>query len=342
MNNKKMNNRTSKQDESRKQNGPHKGLSWILNYIVNRVGIFLVALVVFIAGSIIYPQFLTAQNIVSILWTVSILGLAASGVAFVTYSGHFADLSVVAIIAFSGNITITALPLGLFPALVCGLVAGVAIGLINGLIIGQLRANPILWTLAITIAMEGIQRVLWGNMPIYPNMDAGTAGETFISLFGKRVLGIPIPIILMIVTYLFFHILWKKTSFGMQIKYLGESYEAARLSGINVKRNVLLVFMISSLTSSIAGIFMASMGAVGGYYVGLGYDFRALTAVVLGGVMLDGARGSMIGVMGGVITIGAVTCLLTFLGMKFFQQGMITGMIFIVIVWFFTLREARR
>lgn len=330
-----------KQDESKKKAG-HKDPSWILDYILNRFGVFLLALGVFICGSIIFPSFRSAVNIVSILWAMSILGLVASGMGFVTYSGHYADLSVVATIAFSGNIAITALPLGLFPALVIGSAAGVGIGVVNGLVIGRLRANPILWTLAVTIVMEGIQRALWGNMPIYPNLESGTAGAIFVSLFGKNLLGVPIPIIVMIAAYLIAHILMTRTSFGKQITYLGASYEAARLSGINLKRNVLLVFVISAFSSSVAGIFMASMTGMGLYYVGQGYDFRALTAVVIGGVMLEGAKGSMIGAMGGVLVIGVITSLLTFLGMKFFQQAMITGMIFIAVVWLVSSRQARR
>ena len=305
----------------------------LMSGIFTRMGIYLIAGVFFIIGITVSPNFLTRQNILNIFWGVSILGLVACGMGFVTYSGHFADLSVPAIVAFSGNIAISFLKMGLFPALLLGLAAGMIIGVLNGVIVGYLRANPILWTIAVQIFMEGLQRFLWGNLQIYPDSEPGTPGSIFIRLFGMSVLGIPIPIIIMIVLFVIFQVVMKRTKFGMQTKLIGSSYLAAKYSGINVRGTVFFVFLISSFTSSIAGIFMSSMSGIGAFYLGEGYDFRALTAIVIGGVMLNGGMGNMIGVLGGVLTIGIIVNIMTFLSMKFYQQNIVTGLIFIIVVW---------
>jgi ribose/xylose/arabinose/galactoside ABC-type transport system permease subunit len=319
-----------------------RGRSTLVREAFASSGIFIVAIVIFLIGSILHKNFLTVQNVMNIVWGVSILGLAASGMTFVTYSGHMADLTLPAIISASGNIAITNLQLGLAPALLLGLATGLAIGVLNGLVVGYLRANPILWTLAVNIFMNGLQRLLWGNTQHYPGMRSGTAGQVFVRLFGTSVLGIPISVIIMIALFLAFQIIMKRSHFGMQIKMIGSSYDAAKYSGIAVKKITMLCFVISSLTTAIAGIFMSSMAGIGAFYLGDGYDFRALTAIVIGGVMLTGGRGNMIGVLGGVLTIGVILNLLSFIGLKFYQQNIVSGLIFILVVWLNSIQQRRR
>ena len=131
--------------------------------IYDRAGIYFIALLLLIAGTFVSDEFLTPKNLMSILNAISLLGIVAAGMAFVTYSGNMADLSIPSIMAFSGIISVAALPLGLAPALVLGISAGMLIGAMNGFVVGRFNANPILWTLAVAFFMEGFMRFTWSN-----------------------------------------------------------------------------------------------------------------------------------------------------------------------------------
>jgi ribose/xylose/arabinose/galactoside ABC-type transport system permease subunit len=126
------------------------------------------------------------------------------------------------------------------------------------------------------------------------------------------------------------------TRFGNQLKVVGSNYEAARLSGINVEKSIVLVYVISAICCSIAGIFLASVAKTGAYYNGDGYDFRAVTSVLLGGMTLAGGRGSMVGVFGGVMTIGMLTNIMNLIGIGTFAQWLVQGIVFLFIVWLST------
>jgi ribose/xylose/arabinose/galactoside ABC-type transport system permease subunit len=107
----------------------------------------------------------------------------------------------------------------------------------------------------------------------------------------------------------------------------------ARLSGINVVRSIILVYVINAVCCGIAGIFLASIAKTGAYYNGDGYDFRAVTSVLLGGMTLAGGRGTMYGVFGGVVTIGMLSNIMNLIGISTFNQWLVQGIVFLFIVW---------
>ena len=300
--------------------------------ILETAGIYAVAAVLVLVGTVVSSDFLTADNVLSILSAVALLGIVASGMAFVTYSGNMADLSLPAIMAFSGIIAVAALPLGLPAALALGIVAGLIIGAMNGLVVGALNANPILWTLAVAFFMEGFMRFTWSNNQIYPDTEPGTAGAAFIEVFRIAIGPIPLIVLVMFVLFILAHLVMTRTRFGRESRLVGSSRAAARTSGIRVSRVVFLNFMIAALAASIAGIFLTSMTKLGVFYLGQGYEFKAVTAVVIGGVMLSGGRGHMPGVFGGVLVIGLLTNIMTFLGITAFRQNIVTGIVFIAVV----------
>ena len=300
--------------------------------IYERAGIYLAAVLLVIVGCMVSGQFATARNFLSILNAVALLGIVATGMAFITYSGNMADLSLPSIMAFSGIITVAALPLGLALALVLGILAGMAIGAMNGLIVGRLNANSILWTLAVSFFMEGFMRFTWSNAQIYPDTAPGTAGAAFIHIFRIRLGPVPLIVVVMLFMFALSHFVMTRTRFGIESKLVGSSRDAAKGSGVNVKRVVLFNFLAASFAASIAGIFLTSMNKLGVFYLGKGYDFKAVTAVVVGGMLLSGGRGHMPGVLGGVLVIGLMTNIMTFMKINVFQQNIVTGTIFILVV----------
>ncbi|MFC1541114.1 ABC transporter permease [Candidatus Latescibacterota bacterium] len=303
-----------------------------MNRFTDTIGINLVAVVLVIIGYFVSPDFLTGDNFLNILRSVALLGIAASGMAFVTYSGNMADLSIPSIMAFSGIITVASLSLGLIPALILGILAGMSIGAMNGTVVGRLNANPILWTLAVSFFMEGFMRFTWSNSQIYPDTAPGTSGAAFTKLFRMNIGTVPLIVVFMTSMFILGHVILTRTRFGVETKLVGSSKAAAKASGINVPRVVMFDFLAASFAASVAGIFITSLNKLGVFYLGQGYDFKAVTAVVIGGMMLSGGRGNMWGVLGGVLVIGLLSNIMTFIGINTFQQNIVTGIVFITVV----------
>ena len=303
-------------------------------------GIYVVAVALIVVGMFVDSNFFTADNFLNVLRNVALLGIASCGMSYIVYIGKWCDLSLPSYMALSGTVAIACLPFGFIPALICGILAGMAIGALNGIVVGWLNANPILWTLAVVYFMEGFMRFTWSNTQIYPDqvlesrgLDT-TAAEQFLGIFKTNILSVPLIVIVMILLFVLCHFIFTKTKFGLYAKLVGSSLEAAKSSGVNVKRVILYAFLATAFFGSIAGIFITSLNKLGVFYLGQGYDFKSVTAVVIGGMMQSGGRGSMVGVFGGVIVIGLLSNIMNFIGINTFQQDIVTGLIFILVVGF--------
>ncbi len=308
--------------------------------ILNALGIYGVAGLFLVLGAILQAtgtinNFLTAQNMLNILDAVSLLGIVAVGMAFVTYSGHYADLSVPTTMALTGIVCVAMLKYGFWPAIIISFIVGLIIGGINAFAIGKLKANPIIWTLAVNYVSMGVIRLVWVNKQIYPDMQASTvkASDMFDNIYRLRFFDrIALPIIMLIILVIVLQFVLRKTRFGVQLKMTGAARNAATFSGINVERVIGTAFLICAVTATLGGLTVTSLSRVGAWYNGAGYDFKAVTAVVIGGVTLAGGRGSIIGVLGGVLIIGLMNNIMTLLGIGTFSQDMIRGAIFIIVV----------
>jgi len=311
-----------------------------LGGIVNQVGIYGVALLFILLGAAlqgagIINNFLSAQNFFNIIDAVALLGIVAVGMAFVTYSGHYADMSVPTTMALTGIVAVELLSFGFVQALLAALAVGLAIGLINAVVVGKFKANPIIWTLAMNYVTMGIIRFVWVNKQIYPDMktDDKLTVALFDNIFRYRFFNVVgLPVVVMLVMMVLAHILMTRTAYGAQLKLTGSARKAARFSGINVDKVVGIAFLLAAFTATVGGLTVTSLSRVGAWYNGAGYDFRAVTAVVIGGMTLAGGRGSIIGVMGGAFVIGLMNNIMTLLGIGTFSQDMIRGAIFIVVV----------
>ncbi len=307
-----------------------------VNIILEKLGIYSVAIILVVIGFAFFGnRFLSFNNFINMLDAITLLGIVSVGVSFVIYSGHFADLSIPTVMAFSGIIAVEFLKYGIVPAIISGLVVGLIIGVINGYVIGKIRANPVIWTLAMAYVTKGLMRWIWLNKQIYPDVKGGEtgAGHAFIQLYRATVFGnVSVSLLFMLILVVIGQFVFKRTKYGQQLKIIGSNFEVAKMTGINVTRLAQSTYIISSLAAAVAGIFLASLGKVGAYYQGEGYDFRAITAVVIGGLSLAGGRGSVLGVLGGVLVIGLLGNIMTLMGIDTFSQSVVTGTIFIIVV----------
>lgn len=320
--------------------------------LLSLLGVYLLVIGLFVLGWLMFPdRFVTLKNLMNVLRAVALLGIVSVGVAFVTHSRHYVDLSVPGIMALSGIVAISALPWGFAASLAAGMAAGLCVGIINGLVIGYLRLNPIIWTLAMMSVLSGVIRRAYGGRQVYPEK-ATAAGRAFLDLYHIEVcqielhlqsgtLSFPVPLIVVILVVLAVAaaLLMRKTGFGARLTLTGSAYEVARMTGINVRRTVASAFVISAVTSAVAGILLTSFNKVGASYIGRGYDFAAITAVVIGGVTLAGGRGGIAGVIGGVLVIGLMSNVMSLVAKEDFgfvigefEKAIVQGVLFIVVV----------
>jgi ribose/xylose/arabinose/galactoside ABC-type transport system permease subunit len=311
-----------------------------LSRIYSTAGVYGVAVLFLALGAVLQVtgaigNFLSAKNMLNIVDAVALVGIVAVGMAFVTYSGNFADMSVPTTMGLTGYICIELLRYGFVVALLGALAVGLAIGLLNGYVVGKFKANPIIWTLAVNYVTMGIIRLVWVNKQIYPDMVGSQqhAVSLFDAIYRLRFANlIGLPLVMLAVLVVVGQLVLARTSFGVKVKLTGSSPKAARLSGIAVERVVMVTFVLSAFTATIGGLAVTSLSRVGAWYNGAGYDFKAVTAIVIGGMTLAGGRGTILGVLGGSLIIGILNNIMTLLGIGTFSQDMIRGAIFIVVV----------
>jgi len=308
-------------------------------------------------GMMVSPNFMSWKNLLNILNAVSYLGIVATGISFVIYAGQYGDLSAPMTMALSGVICVEFMRYGLIYGIIAAVLTGVVIGLINGFLVGKLKTNAIIWTLAMNFILEGLVRWSYKGTQIYPDManaktyttgfflplmakldpdilklDLKSKAAAFNGLAATYPLGLPLVLFVMFAVMIIGFIVMSKTTFGNQLKVVGSNYNVGKMSGINCTKTIMLAFVASSVCASIAGVFLTSLNQVGAFYIGQGYDFIAVTAIILGGMSLAGGRGSIVGVFGGVFTLGLISNILTLFGIGTFTQKMITGVIFIIVV----------
>ncbi|HJN17608.1 MAG TPA: ABC transporter permease [Armatimonadota bacterium] len=303
---------------------------------------YLFVIFLLIIGRALSADFLSASNLLQVVRDVSILGIVAVGVGFITVSGHYVDLSIPGIMAVSGIVAVALLPHGFVIAVLAGLAVGTLLGLINGLVVGYLRLNPIIWTLAAMALIDGITRWAYGGKWIYA--DAATpSGALFEGIYRANIFGaVPLAVILLAAAAIVAHLVLHNTVYGRRLTLTGSAYSVASMTGVNVKRVVAVAFGVSGLMAALAGIIKTSLSMYGDVETGLTYDFQAITAVVLGGMVLAGGRGSIAGIIGGVLVIGLLGRILPLIpGVDQDMQLAIRGVIFVLVVAISTVYQRK-
>lgn len=309
--------------------------------IFNKLGIWVIVIMLLVLGMIVSKgQFMTSSNIQSILEAVALIGMVAPGMFFVVYCGNMNDMGIPSTMALAGMMTVQTINFGFPIAFLIGIASGVMIGIINGFMIGKLRANAIIWPLAMNLFISGVIRVVWQGKQLYADNVAKdtefaqNAAQTFYSISRTYIGGIislmAIVMLTMMAIAWFIH---SKTSFGQKVKIMGTNYEVAKCSGINTVKVTMLVYIIDGICAATGGIFFAALRKTASYENGMGYDFTCLTAVVLGGALLSGGKGSILGTFGGVIAYGILNNLLSWVGLGTYEKYFVQGLVFLFIVW---------
>ncbi|MDP6547020.1 MAG: ABC transporter permease [Phycisphaerae bacterium] len=287
-------------------------------------------------GAISFPAFATPLNLANISRQVSMPGLLALGMGFVILSGGI-DLSVGSIAALT---SIVAVLLGGWfgpAAVVAPILIGVAIGALNGVLITRGRIPPFIVTLAMMLGVRGLTFILAGDGLSAADGDVKFP-EWFEQIFRGDVLGIPNPVIILMVAFGVGIVVSKYTSFGRSVFAVGGSEEAARMMGLNVSKCQILVYMICGGCAGVAGLLLASRLKAVDPTATPGWELTAIAAVVIGGIPLTGGLGKIGHVIYGVLILGIIPNLINHLinhlniSLPPWYNEMIIGMLLLAVV----------
>ncbi len=283
-------------------------------------------------------KFLTMNNLMNIARQSSINALLGIGMLLPILTAGI-DLSVGSILAVSIMVMgIVSVTMGMSPflgILVC-LAVGAGFGLLNGLLLTKLRLpHPFISTLGTMNIARGIALIVTAAAPIagFPYM---------IQFLGREFLGpIPVSFILVIAVYITFHIFLTRTQTGRYIYAIGGNKEAARLSGINVDRVLVIVYTISGLMAGLAGLVM--VGRVNSAFplAGLSYELDAIAAVIIGGASFFGGVGTVWGTLIGAMIIAVLRNGLNLLNVSSDFQMTVIGVVIIAAVYVDVLRQRK-
>jgi len=291
--------------------------------------IFLAAffLLILIAASM-SDVFFTQRNITNLMRQIVTNGLISLGMLVVILTGGI-DLSVGPVVAFaaivvSGMIQNQHLPIPI--AIVIALAVGGLAGTFNGFMISRFKLQPFIVTLATLGAIRGLIYV-YSETPITPQ------DPTFRSVFGTPILGpFTLSVLIMLVMFVAAQLFLNRTTWGRAIVAVGGNEEAVRLAGINVRRHIMLAYIISGLCAALAGVLLASRLGIAQPSLGAGFELDAIAACVIGGAILGGGGGTVIGTFGGVLTLGLIDNLLNLFNVQSYYQQIFKGFIILIAV----------
>lgn len=298
-----------------------------LSYDATRV--LLGTLLVMIVTSIFSPYFLTVSNISSVLRSQAIIGIMAIGELFVILLGGI-DISIGAIFGIAGTVS-SLLLAAQVPVALCILVSiacGALVGLANGVLVARLKMAPFIVTLGTMGIVRGVNLILTGAQSM------GISNKAFLALDAGALLFIPVPLILLALFFVGSDIFLKGTVLGSRIYAIGGDEDAARMLGIKVERVKVLVFVLCGTLAAVGGVIGAAKVSASYPLAGSGYEFEVIAAVIIGGALMEGGKGTVLCSILGAIFIGMLKNCILQLGVSQYWQQALSGfaIIFVLIL----------
>jgi ribose transport system permease protein len=281
------------------------------------------------------PYFWTGQNIQALFLQMSVIGIIAIGETMVIITAGI-DLSVSTVVGLSGTMAAYLIvqygfnvPLGF----VSGILVGGAVGLLNGILITRLLLPPFIATLGTLSVAGGVAllvtngQAVFGLPDSFANLGTGTVGP------------IPVPVIILAGVAIFGYVLMSHTTLGRSAYAIGSNPETARLSGINIRLTLLLIYVIQGLLAGLGGVIDASRVITGQPLGGTNYNLQAIAAAVIGGASLFGGEGSILGALIGALLIELISNGSDLLNISTFWQEVILGIVIVLAVLYDQIRR---
>ena len=289
---------------------------------------FLILISLFL--TIATDTFLSVQNILTVLLQISVIGIVAIGQTMVMITAGI-DLSVGSVVGLSGvvaTLLIASLGIPLAPALALGILAGGLCGAINGLLVTGVKIPPFIATLAMMSVARGAALVLTGGVAVY------NLPDTFAWLGNGKILEIPVPVVILFIVAVVLGLVLNKTTLGRHAFAIGSNVETARMSGVNVSKELVKVYTISGALAGLGGIILASRIVTGQPTAGQMYELDAIAACVIGGTSLFGGVGTISGAVIGAGLMGLIRNGANLMNVSAFWQQIVIGVIIaIAVAW---------
>ncbi len=296
------------------------------------LGLVIALLLIVAVGAITSgDRFLDVNNALTIIRYASVIGVISLGMTFVITAGGI-DLSVGSVMGLSTIVaTLSATQAAadstswLLMVLVA-LVVGAAAGFVNGVVIAYGRVVPFMATLAMLVAARGLAELLSNKQTQIINV------IDFKEFFRGDLLGIDWLIWIFAITAVVAWFLLSRTTFGRRTVALGGNFEASRLAGLKVKRHTVMLYVLAGLAAGIAGVMMLGRTGVGTSTHGTLYELDAIAAVVVGGTLLIGGRGTIMGTVLGVLIFSTLVNVFTQNNLSTSVQAVVKGAIIVIAV----------
>jgi ribose transport system permease protein len=315
------------------------GMRWFLSLLPSRaasagqrrwvdyafLGAFFLLLLLAASAS---DVFFTQRNISNLLRQIVTNGIISLGMLVVILTGGI-DLSVGPVVAFAAIVVTGLLERQGLPmpvAIAAALCVGALAGIFNGFMISRFKLQPFIVTLATLGTIRGLVYV-YSETPITPS------DPYFRTLFGTPLVGVfTLSVLIMLVAFVVMAFFLGRTTAGRAIVAIGGNEEAVRLAGINVRWHIVLAYLISGLCAALAGVLLASRLGIAQPSVGAGFELDAIAACVIGGAILGGGGGTVLGTLGGVLTLGLIDNLLNLFNVQSYYQQIFKGLIILFAV----------
>ncbi|MGW4208124.1 ABC transporter permease [Lentzea sp. NPDC004789] len=271
-------------------------------------GLLVLALVI----AIMQPAFLNTQNLLNVGVQAAVIAIMAFGMTFVVVAGGI-DLSV-------GSIAALAAMVGALTAGPVGLVVGALCGLINGALVSYGKLPPFIATLAMLSVARGLTLVFSAGQPHETDAPVTFLGSNLTPM-------LPLPLLLMLLFFGITGLILTRTNLGRRMYAIGGNEEAAKLSGIDVRRQKLWIYALSGLFAAAAGLVLAGRLGSAGPQAAVGYELDAIAAVVIGGASLSGGVGRATGTLVGALVLAVLRNGLNLLQVPPFWQQVVIGVV---------------
>jgi ribose transport system permease protein len=289
-------------------------------------GALLGLVVMIIIFSVASDRFLTANNFINILNQITVIAILSLGQTFVIITGGI-DLSVGSVMALcvmtlGYAYDLKYMGLDVWTAVPIALLVGALAGLVNGLMVTRLNLPPFIATLAMFTIARGLANIITSGQKIngYPEWYLNLASSTFFGFITPTVFGL---VLLYVIAWLWL----RYRASGRAVYAIGGNAEVARLSGLNVKRITLTVYVMSGLLAGVAALVLSMRLNASTPDAGVGFELSAIAAVVIGGASLSGGVGTVAGTAIGVLIIGVLQNGLNLLAVTGFTQNIVIGVV---------------
>ncbi|GLC82881.1 ABC transporter permease [Lacrimispora brassicae] len=298
--------------------------------LINQINIYrsvLILLVICTFAAFFSKSFLSVSNLFNVFKQVTVAGIIGCGMTFVILTGGI-DLSVGSILGFAGVVAsgVLASTGNTLLAVFTAVAIGITCGIINGFFISGCGIPPFIATLGMMTLLRGCVLIYTKGSPIPVKIDS-------YKFIGKgTVLGVPVPVIILIALFLLAHYILTQTSFGRSIYAFGGNREAARLSGISVKKTEWMAYIINGFLSGIAAVVLTARLGSAQSTSGQGIEMDAIAAVILGGTSLSGGTGFVLPTVVGAMIMGIIDNILTLMNVNPHATNIVKGAVVLIAV----------